>query len=824
MFRQQRPSRWVALGDFSEQVTKAYKAHVEVQSASGQPRERPEAPLLKWDLSKSLTYYEARTHGTLPVDWEACQNVHRSKEWADPKGLSALVNIDAPFLNRIAQLCRGAEIRECDSPHCFDRRRAIEECAPRCEWSHFRHWAITAMACQARFSREEMLTRAHTHLVTAVSLCNQILTQYKEASRPLEDVMIGETMHQVDLIGVCEVIYWMMTIQAAIGLGDVFEGKWGPHFLPWEIVDSPAREALETGRRMGICENRLWTLTKVAERKHVDLVGLMEMARGFPSLRHHGHERCDMYRCLFTNVDTSKVKQLHKCENNASCHQIVFPVKLLEDSITSGAGTTWTRYRERIAPANERYVAISHAWIDGTGIGIGNRAGIGIVNRCLSEYFYRILDRLSLTAIWWDTISLPTTDSIRDQAINKMHSNYSSAECTVVHDKYLLNFAWSDDGSPCVALVLSSWFTRGWTALELHESKSVKVLYKGLDPTTPLIKDLDRDILAHDPAFTSRAHWIASSIVRRLRKPVDNVRDLLTILEPRATSKQHDRVSVAALLAHLPGFDSKNSDEKTTRDILTYLKKVGHASVIHNQTAMAESGPFSWSPSAIFEMPVESAGDLMKSNDHGGLLTIDQRGTVTGNWYCRALTSADASRELLSAKNSKDSVDKRIKIALKTWQNCIILREDWKDIGPALLVATVARESGGPSGKDIIDCRFVGAVDEEYLFKEPGASYDSRYIQVTIRLGNEDGRGDTNARKLLGLPDITVETQKEHTTKVEESESEAEDNSEDNVSDDGSQDDGFDDADSIPEDGQEGWIHGRNGPRRPIDIFDKSRP
>lgn len=68
MFRQQRPSRWVAPGDFSEQVTKAYKAHDEVQSASSQPREHPEPPLLKCDLSRSLTYYEARTHGSLPVD------------------------------------------------------------------------------------------------------------------------------------------------------------------------------------------------------------------------------------------------------------------------------------------------------------------------------------------------------------------------------------------------------------------------------------------------------------------------------------------------------------------------------------------------------------------------------------------------------------------------------------------------------------------------------------------------------------------------------------------------------------------------------------
>src|SRR4051794_40024482 len=112
---------------------------------------------------------------------------------------------------------------------------------------------------------------------------------------------------------------------------------------------------------------------------------------------------------------------------------------------------------------------------------------MGLVHCCLDAYFRRITARLNCTGFWWDTISLPTDDKVRKREIDTMHHKYRSATHTVVHDNYLVDFEWADDGTPCIALVLSSWFTRGWTALELHESKSVKVLYKGPDPQNPLI-------------------------------------------------------------------------------------------------------------------------------------------------------------------------------------------------------------------------------------------------------------------------------------------------------------------------------------------------
>jgi hypothetical protein len=88
-----------------------------------------------------------------------------------------------------------------------------------------------------------------------------------------------------------------------------------------------------------------------------------------------------------------------------------------------------------------------------------------------------------------------------------MLQTFEMAKMTVVHEQDLVNFKWRDDGSPAVALILSSWFTRGWTAAELWASRNhpVKVLFADPDDPSrpPLIKDLDDDVLAED-----LDHWL----------------------------------------------------------------------------------------------------------------------------------------------------------------------------------------------------------------------------------------------------------------------------------------------------------------------------
>jgi hypothetical protein len=259
-----------------------------------------------------------------------------------------------------------------------------------------------------------------------------------------------------------------------------------------------------------------------------------------------------------------------------------------------------------------------------------------------------------------------------------MHANYPDAACIVVHDRYLLQFDWADDGSPCLALVLSPWFTRGWTAQELAVSKTIKVLFKGRNDNEPTIKDLDTDILAHDPRQASRAHWIALSLIRLLRKPIANVSNLLTILKPRSTSWPRDRMIIAGLITNLPDFDyvGDDLDEKVTRAILTYVSKMRRSGLLHNRATVAYSGPFSWSPKALYDMPNESAGDLEAGALGDMTLTVNDEGTITGEWYYRLLTQVDAREGVLKPCSEDQSVKSRIKAALQNWQNCLILRED----------------------------------------------------------------------------------------------------------------------------------------------------
>jgi hypothetical protein len=385
---------------------------------------------------------------------------------------------------------------------------------------------------------------------------------------------------------------------------------------------------------------------------------------------------------------------------------------------------------------NKPYVAVSHVWSDGTGIG---HQEVGLVNRCLFNYLADITRELGCDAIWWDTISIPTDKEARRKAINEMHNNYSRAACTILHDQYLLNYEWAEDGSPCLALVFSPWLTRGWTALELIMSKEVKVLYKGHDGQ-PVIKDLDADILADDPRQCTRAHWIASTILRRLRKPIHNVTDLMAVLKPRSTSWPRDRMVIAGLLAGLDDFDYKLDQDNITKAIVDRLFKINPSSLLHGQVTVAESGGWSWCPPSLYDMPVDSLGDLFEAGTVGdNTCLVDKHGVLSGVWYFRLLEKEDITMGRLVPNSSHMSVTLKVKDALRRWQYCLLLRDNWQDRGPALLVCPVGKDS------QFIHCRYVGSV-HELAPPRPGG-YDNRYEFQFFRIGNEGVRPDIHAKK-----------------------------------------------------------------------------
>lgn len=102
---------------------------------------------------------------------------------------------------------------------------------------------------------------------------------------------------------------------------------------------------------------------------------------------------------------------------------------------------------------------------------------------------------------------------------------------------------WITAAEASFALVMSPWFTRGWTALELAVSRldAVYVLF------ADRLSKLD-DILTTPGEVTHAYHHVASDLTRRVMDKVKTVNDLLTALGPRYTSWARDKAIIAGLL------------------------------------------------------------------------------------------------------------------------------------------------------------------------------------------------------------------------------------------------------------------------------------
>jgi hypothetical protein len=710
------------------------------QSPIGSP-----PPKLEIGLEDQLVFEESGPSNSQEAE---CANARYGRGmWVrlSDKDLDTMVGPDWPFLNRLAHFCLQAQIRHCRNGECLENREFMDKIVPRCEWSRFREWALMLISCQVSCTPEQKLRRPHFHLSAAANACHLLLLGYRSERKKMSGVLLGKDGEEitVDPFGVCEVISWMLTVQDSMGLNAVFEGRWGTDFLQPSITAPAVKKATREAHKLGLCQNRLWNLALVSERKHIDLPALMETATKHPQLRHEDHDKCTAGFCRFAALDSTKVEQLHKCQNAhvARCVDVLnFEPELLNKSIHGNGRTVWTISKPYEVSQDKPYVAVSHVWSDGTGIGIQKPCQ---VYKCLFDYMANVTKRLGCEAIWWDTISIPTEQAARRKAINNMRMNYNKAACTVIHDRYLLNYEWADDGSPCVALAFSPWFTRGWTALELIMSNIVKVLFKGPNELEPVIKDLDKDILAHDPSRCSRARWIASTIIRRLRQPVRNVTDLMAVLKPRSTSWPHDRMIIAGLLAGL-GFEEYNiHQEEITKAVIDRVARINPSSLLHDQVTIAESGGWSWCPPSLYDMPTDTVGDLFEEGTvRDNTCVVDKHGVIAGAWYFRLLEKEEVTGGRIVASSSQMSVALKIEDALRRWRYCLLLRETKQGgQGRGLLVIPVERDRG------FIHCRFIGSVQE--FSPQPSEAYDARYGFDFFKIGDEGDRPDVEARKFV---------------------------------------------------------------------------
>ena len=209
-----------------------------------------------------------------------------------------------------------------------------------------------------------------------------------------------------------------------------------------------------------------------------------------------------------------------------------------------------------------------------------------------------------------------------------MHQNYENAKVTLIHDRFLRGLEWVDAETACLAVAMSPWFSRGWTALELAKSHTVKVLIKEKDGLT--LKDLDEDILSLR-GFPSERHKILANAIQQLRdEKITDLDRLLTVLGPRHTSWSRDITVIAGLLVGVPvgsavGSTAQVYQQDIHQSILRKLSVIRHGHLFHNSPTIHDG--VSWCPISLFDLQLAS---VRSGSDR--FLEIESNGELVGVW------------------------------------------------------------------------------------------------------------------------------------------------------------------------------------------------
>jgi hypothetical protein len=477
------------------------------------------------------------------------------------------------------------------------------------------------------------------------------------------------------------------------------------------------------------CPNRIWSLAQSLPDWQRYLPHLIpKMCKIGETPGHRGHTQCTFDFCEYSTLDFTAVAQHHELAACAKepCKRLegLFLRDLLDEAALEGSPTAWKLDGHSLIAPTDRYMAISHIWSDGTGTGSWPE---GQVNLCLYEFFREIAERFQCEGIWWDTLCIPREKSARTKAINTMQSYYEDTRITLVHNCFLREWEWTDAETACFAILVSPWFSRGWTALELTKSRKVKVIFKAQHG--PIIKDLDEDILTRNSekdrqakAPPSSVHDIASEAIRNLRRigGITEVNELLSILSARHTSWPKDKAVIAALLTgiHVP---RGAMQQQLYQNMLQKVRKLSHGHIFHNSATMP--GTFGWCPTNLLDIPLASTGE-------DGLEVLKD-GRIRGSWYIGSLSkSSDIITKGYIWKGTHPYMKLIIELALKSQHDHLFLVEPTtrKCVERAVLAkvrpkkysshprsSRNQRKSGHSNQNSVIDtsihCQFVGSVE-----------------------------------------------------------------------------------------------------------------
>lgn len=531
------------------------------------------------------------------------------------------------------------------------------------------------------------------------------------------------------------------TIQAAMASTDTLNNAPLGHDLVSVFEELTTTHAL--------CPNRVWAVARDT------LPDLMPANPSLPmpgqELSSQPHAQCTYSFCELSQRDFTAVGQRHECRNQAFCSRLqgFFPRHLLDEAVSAGTSTVWhLSGRSMLAPPRP-FLAVSHVWSDGTGAGAWPA---GEVNKCLFAFFKRMAVQFDCEGIWWDTLCIPSEKVARAKAIGNIPANFENARVTLVHDLFLRQCEWVDAERACFAILMSPWFSRGWTALELIKSRKVKVIFKG-----DVIKDLDEDIMfdywrSGIGTETTKSHEKATTIIRALRATsVYSLDDLLTTLGSRHTSWPKDMAIIAGLLAGvkvtspIPGKDVWQQDiykRILVRDGLIRTRYLFH------ESATVDKG-FSWRPINLFDIPV--------ADQFVPPASVTSGGDVIALWHVIQLPSG--IENMCVWQSTHPLLKARLHRALAKPEECVLLAETSFPLGLVLGPQRVERVLlvRGVQRSDLsyFCCQRIGVLNLKLPWESDFFSTKARWVKTAVRvLGSSGGTSE------LGRPawDVVQET------------------------------------------------------------------
>ncbi|KAK2462608.1 hypothetical protein APHAL10511_005341 [Amanita phalloides] len=623
--------------------------------------------------------------------------------------------------------CRANMVRDCNNPRCLHYKDQLNLVMPRCDtWPGLRRWALQEAACTCyrhdHVSPVNIIGCWDWGIMAGVGI--DFDPGPAEMSYDGKPAAFTDWARQLNVRDVLNIFSWLEGIIS--GKYNHFPLRLSSSLLADIDNDRAINWAISRAYERRLCPHRIWAICLNLPGRESNIPALIPDQHHPCSHQHKfcstglSHKNCTFDYCEISAVNFTNVVQFHRPDCAGKCKKKKVPFPLLNEAAEQGRPTAWAIDGElRPLESGERYMAISHVWSDGTG-------GSGSVNKCLYDFFCDIARRLKCKGLWWDAICIPQDRLARAKAIDRIHEYYSQAACTVVHDLCLATSEWIDGNHASFALVMSNWFTRGWTALELARSARVEVLFSTREFPGYVLKNLDKVILSHRGTVSSLSRILASTAIRSLRGEAQleprefTINDVLTSLGPRFTSWTRDRAIITGLFI---GIDNPADDQHGIyRQAICKIGKLSSDQLFHNATPSA--GPFAWFPSNLFDLPISSTEpDIQVLED----------GSIIGDWYIFPDASSTVD-ECFFWDMTHPMTKHRVREALNDRRHIILLERQTDTITRGVLVQVRRYKDQSNKRRRPILSRYIGPV----YFRAPQLEGGDLSYRVIIGDGGVD--------------------------------------------------------------------------------------